>query len=158
MQKERMLWAAIIVLLLINMATLVTIFMNGTRQAAKGETRKFDRLVVRTLRLDEEQERKFERMKRAHHSQMISLDESMRAPFESYFSLLLEETPDAAKKDSLEHVLTSIYRHKVAITFAHFAELKSICTPEQQKEFDQLIPSLMQVITPRPPHQREENH
>lgn len=158
MRKERMLWAAIIVLLLINTATLVTIFMNRARSNGPGGPRKFDGLVVRTLQLNEEQERKFEQMKRAHHSQMTDLDESMRTPFESYFSLLLEQTPDAAKKDSLEQVLTSIYRRKVAITFAHFAELKGICTPEQQKEFDRLIPTLMQVITPRPPHRREEDH
>lgn len=152
MKKSTFLWGAIVILFLLNTATLF--FMAHNRQMehrppppAEGN-RRFDEQVIRTLQLSPEQEQRFEHLKREHHQQMMTLDEATDAPFRQYFGMLLRSKADSLLKDSLEQEIAGIYLEKVNLTYAHFEQLKAICTPEQQQRFDQLVPSLMQVITP----------
>jgi hypothetical protein len=152
MKKTTFLWGAIVILFLLNAATLFFVVFN--RQAGhhplrppEGD-RRFDEQVIRTLQLSPEQMDRFEVLKREHHRQMLALDEATAGPFGAYFSMLLSGNADSLQKDSLEQDIAGIYLEKVSLTYAHFEQLKAICTPEQQRRFEQLIPSLMQVITP----------
>lgn len=149
MRKSTALWIAIIALFLLNAGTLF--FMLNSRHHGPPErmdgNRRFDNLVMRTLELTPEQAGQFEQMKRSHHEQMLQLDEATKQPFDAYFSLLAQPVTDTVTKDSLEQKITDLYRQRMRITFRHFADLKAICTPQQQQKFDALVPSLMQVMS-----------
>lgn len=152
MKQQRLLWIAVILLFLMNAGTLFFLFSGKDKGSpGPGGNRAFDERVISVLQLNETQQQQFNDMKRQHHQKMMQLDEAMKEPFEKYFSLLKQATPDTMLKDSLERVITGIYLQKVQSTYDHFNELKNSCTPEQQKQFATLIPGLMQVISPRPP-------
>ena len=68
-----------------------------------------------------------------------------------YFTLLNSSPVDIIQKDSLEQVMASIEKQKAAMTFSHFEDLKKICTAEQVKNFDALVPQLIKIlIAPHP--------
>ena len=144
MRKEKLLWIFIIVLILVNGATLF--FMLSGRRPAPGD--KFDRTITEVLQLNQGQIRQFNIMKREHHQEMIRVDREMRSNYEKYF-YLLSDTGNILKKDSLGTVLGNNQKEKIQITYQHFNELKSICTSEQKEKFKELIPLLMQVIDPK---------
>jgi len=148
-KRSTLLWTAIIILFLLNAGTLGFLL---TRPGAPGQGpedghRRFDAQVVETLSLSPDQIAQFERMKRAHHEEMLRLDEATSAPFAQYFGLLQQTPGNLDAKDSLQQVIAALYAKRMDITYRHFAELKAICTPAQQQQFDRLIPSLMQVMS-----------
>lgn len=144
MRKEKLLWILIIVLILVNGATIF--FMLSGRRPAPGD--KFDRTITEVLQLNQGQIRQFNIMKREHHQEMIRVDREMQSTYEKYF-YLLSDTGNILEKDSLETVLGNNQKEKIQITYQHFNELKSICTSEQKEKFKELIPLLMQVIDPK---------
>ena len=153
MKKTTLLWIAVIMLFLLNAGTLFFLWSRPgpppdgpPGPGHRGGHRQFDHELIETLQLNPDQVEKFDQMKRAHHEQMLELDEATKAPFEQYFALLIQPA-DAAAKDSLEKVVGDLYRKRMQVTFQHFSELKAICTPEQQQKFKQMLPSLMQVMS-----------
>jgi protein CpxP len=148
-RKSTLLWTAIIILFLLNAGTLF--FLLSSRHHGpperRGGNKNFDELVMHTLELTPGQVDKFDQMKRQHHEQMLQLDEATKQPFDAYFSLLTQPITDSATRDSLEKKITDLYRQRMQVTYRHFAELKAICTPQQQQKFDALVPSLMQVMS-----------
>lgn len=144
MRKEKLLWILIILLIVVNGATLF--FLISGRRPEPGN--RFDRTITEVLQLSEDQTRQFNVMKKAHHQEMIRVDREMRSTYETYF-YLLSDTGNIPEKDSLENVLGKKQKEKIQITYQHFNDLKSICTPEQKEKFNELIPLLMHVINPQ---------
>lgn len=144
MRIEKLLWILIIVLVLVNGATLF--FLASGRRPEPGD--RFDRTITEVLQLTEGQTRQFNLLKRAHHQEMIRIDREMRSTYEKYF-LLLSDTGNIKEKDSLENVLGKKQKEKIQITYQHFNELKSLCSSEQKEKFKELVPLLMHVINPQ---------
>ena len=113
-----------------------------------------DRHIIEQLQLDAAQQQQFERLKSAHHEQIMADNRAYRETLDSYLDLLKNEGVVPAQKDSIEAVLTRIQNHKASVTFQHFAELKALCTLAQKQRFDALLPELKQVILPPPPADR----
>lgn len=160
MKKQQLLWLAIAVLFVLNISTIAFILLRDSTGHPHRGPRAFDKLVVQTLQLNKEQEQQFNHLKRAHHETILELDKAMKAPIEQYFSLLLSKDATPGIKEQLEQKMEAIYQEKLQVTYSHFEQLKSICSPEQQQHFDKLIPELMQVMQPPPPggeHPPEEN-
>lgn len=131
------------VLIAINIGCLLFILLNRPER----HNRKFDAMIVESLQLNDEQVARFDDLKRQHHRQMLQIDRRMQAPFEQYFGLLTGNR-QPQMEDSLKNVLGELYKEKVGITYSHFAEIKVMCSPEQQQNMDKVVPFLMQVISP----------
>ena len=144
MNKYQILLFSVIALAVLNVACLAFILLGRPKPPQE----RFDREIIRSLNLNGQQVNKFNELKDQHHSEMIALDEQMKQPFTEYFSLLnTDGTP--SKKDSLENALADLYKHKLRATFEHFEQVKGLCSPDQQKGFKKIVPSLMQVISPQ---------
>jgi Spy/CpxP family protein refolding chaperone len=151
MKKQHLLWLAIFILFALNIATISFIAFRTPGHPPPPGHGAFDQLVLQTLQLNEEQEHRFHDLKRAHHEAIMQLDKAMKPRFEQYFRLLLDNRNDTVTKKQLELAMADIYQQKLQVTYRHFDQLKSICSPEQQQHFDKLIPELMQVMQPAPP-------
>lgn len=154
MKKETLLTTAVVALLLLNFGTLGFLFFR--RPPHPPGVEQPGRRIVQQLQLDAAQQQQFEKLKSAHHEQMLTADRAYRDALGQYFALLKKDTVDTARRDSLQAVLTRIQQERASVTFQHFADLKALCTPEQRTRFDALLPDLMQVILPprrdnRPP-------
>ena len=148
MKKETLLTVAVIALLLLNLGMLGFLFFQ--RPPRPGAPDPLGRRIVETLQLDDAQQQQFEVLKTAHHAKMEDFNKAYRDGLGNYFALLKNERVDTAQRDSLQAMLVQIQNERLNITFQHFAELKALCTPEQQQRFQDLLPELMQVILPRP--------
>ncbi|MBC7914961.1 MAG: hypothetical protein H7Y07_12655 [Pyrinomonadaceae bacterium] len=143
MKKERILWLGISVLVLLNISLLLFILLHREGKPNK----KFDAIIIKSMQLKKDQIEEFDRLKHIHKMKMDQLDSRMQEPFEHYFGLLKGERQPLLE-DSLKNVLAELYKQKVEITYSHFAEIKAMCSLEQQRNIDKIVPFLMQVISP----------
>jgi len=146
MKRDRFYLIIIGLLVFVNLTALIFILKPGNRDD-RPRRNGFDILVQERLQLNEDQQKQFNKMKAEHHQAMVELDEQMREPFETYFSLL-GTTGNKSQKDSLEGLIASIYRKKISYTYAHFTELKSLLNEDQKEKFKELVPHLLNVLTP----------
>lgn len=105
-------------------------------------------LITERLHFDEKQKKEFFMLRDQHRDAMNKLDADFEITLRNYLQLLSEENPSVAVQDSLENVIASIEKAKASATLSHFQQVKNVCTPDQKKNFDQLLPELMQVLMP----------
>ncbi|MCY7352540.1 MAG: hypothetical protein LH606_18095 [Cytophagaceae bacterium] len=147
MKKETLLLWAVGLLALLNLATLGFMVLNRPHRPPHEGPRRADRLIVETLGLDAAQRQQFDRLKREHHQAVTRLEATYAETSAQYFHLL-DGPALPARRDSLERVLGSIQAQKAAVTFAHFEDLKALCTAEQRPRFAALVPELLRLILP----------
>ncbi len=153
MKKETLLTIAVIALLLLNFGTLGFLLFRGPAHGP-GDGPQLDHQIVETLHLDATQDKQFRELKSTHREQMQGYNRAYRSTMENYFALLDQETVAPSLQDSLLTVLSQIQKDRATVTYAHFAALKALCTPEQKKDFESLLPDLLQVILPPNPGNR----
>ena len=141
MPESRFLKLIIIALLLINGGTLAFLFLrqaNAPRPRREGgNTAEY---LNRTLRLTDAQEQQYRKMRDRHHASHDSLQENMRMQEAHLYRLL--SNPNAVAERNAGAMMDSIagqQREIERITFEHFREFRAICTPEQQRKFDEVI-------------------
>lgn len=150
MKKEKLLTISVVILLLLNLGTLGFLFLSGPPPHFwHSRHEPTDKLIVTVLNLTDVQEAQFEKMRQEHHEAMIALDEENRHLVKQYFDLINAANSDTLLKDSLGKQIGVNHVKKASITFNHFEQLKMICTPEQKKRFEALLPKLIfLLITP----------
>jgi len=158
MKRETLLTTAVIALLLLNFGTLGFLFFRKPPHPPGVNNRALDRQIVETLALNPTQKQQFDSFKKNHHEQMISFNQQYRKAMENYFALLKNETIEPVQQDSMLAILSNIQQEKALVTFEHFKTLKTLCTPEQQQNFEALLPELLQVILPPRPQGPPPQH
>lgn len=148
MKKETLLTVTVIALLLLNFGTLGYLLFMQPRPHAEREGMKLDQEIIKTLQLDDNQQKTFNGLKTAHHEQILSSDREYHEALVRFFSLVKNDTIEQAQYDSLMTAMLDIQKSRAALTFKHFEDLKNLCSPEQRKNFDQLLPVLTQVVLP----------
>jgi len=160
MKKETLLIILIALLLLLNFGTLGFMFFSGRGGPPHGP--RFGKhgpaeLIIQRLELDEQQQMSFETMREQHHSNMVSLDKQMEETVKTYLSFV--GLSDSTKIDSLQQAIGKLEIQRASVTYQHFKDLRSICSPAQQEKFDVLLPELFRMITsPPPPDNRKHSH
>jgi periplasmic protein CpxP/Spy len=143
MKREKVLWIGISILAILNIICLLFIVLRGGERP----NNRFDKVLIESLQLNESQIERFEQMKRQHRMRIDQLDDQMQIRFGQYFGLLTGSR-DQKKEDSLKNELAELYKQKIEITYQHFAEIKAMCSPEQQQNIGKIVPFLMRVISP----------
>jgi Spy/CpxP family protein refolding chaperone len=131
------------VLLLGNVALLLSFFVFGERQEGrplKTEERGF---FARELNLDAEQEKQFKEMKEKFFREMEPVWEDIRKTKDSFYrqvnngALTDDEIADWTQR------LAEKNRLSEEKMFRHFRELRKYITPEQQAKYDTILPKMM---------------
>lgn len=150
MKRETLLTVAVVVLFVLNISTIGFLwFSRGWHPHGPPHGRPpVDGIIINSLNLTTEQQAKFEELKHDHRSQMNKLDGQYRTAITEYLQLLEGDSISAESKSVLEKIVCDIQRQRAEVTLEHFKQLKGICTEEQKKSFDAIIPDLIQVIAP----------
>jgi high-affinity Fe2+/Pb2+ permease len=146
--KYKILWAAVAVLLLLNIGLLVWIafFSHGSPLQPK-------RLFLETeLKFDEKQTEIYRKLRHEHAQQMRSMRDEVKAMKEAYYKDLpqtnISEDTLLARANRVESKMAEAD----VITFRHFQQVRQMCKPTQQKHFDEVILDLIRSIDrPGPP-------
>jgi len=107
-----------------------------------------DKLIIEKLKLNEEQIKQFEVMKKEHRIHINMLQDSSRVYHDEYFGLLKNSKTDTIKANTL---LAKIAQNQIEIdkiTYSHFEEIKAICDPTQKELFSSFIDGIARSFKP----------
>lgn len=162
MNKQRFLWATIILLLVLNLGTLVWLFYSHNKQEEGRPPGGAADFIVEQLQLDQQQQEQFFELRRQHRTTIRQAQEEDKNLHDTYFGLLKTDNPDKKLVDSVAVLMAAQRSHMETATFDHFAQLRKICRDGKQKKlFDETIDEIArQIAAPgrplppggRPPH------
>jgi periplasmic protein CpxP/Spy len=159
MNSPRFMKVAIAVLAALNIITLSYMWFRDQRPfPPKGHDAGL--MLTKELGLTEKQRSQFEEMKERHHEKVDSLRSLDRRLHKSYFDMLEKVPLDTYRIDAMSKEMGAIRAEIERTTFFHFAEVRAICDPAQQKKFDNIIQDVLKQMHhgPRPgppPHKNE---
>lgn len=152
-------WAfAIVFLVVANLATVTFFWVERFREAKpKQEIFRNPRhpqppkLLLEELKFSTNQQKQYDDLFEKHISQVGVLKDSIRKAKEAFFTLLgNSQIPvDILQKKANE--AAALQGRLDMLTFEHFKQVKSICTPDQQKKFDEIIQTVIERMAPPPP-------
>ena len=155
MGSNRFLKIAVVVLLLVNIATLVFMW-NGHRQHEGGRPQQhgpngaFD-FLTHELNLDESQIKQFDALRKEHHEAAMLIQEKNHKMHRRFFDLLKNMPADSVVSTQLADSMAMYQKQMEMLTFNHFKKVREICKPEQQKKFDEVINEALEMMAPHPP-------
>lgn len=167
MLKDRFLIVVIIFLFVLNLFTLgYLMFERNPPPPGSDERERFepvdnnpdfrdrrrpdkpDVLIINKLKLNGDQVKQFEELKKEHRLRINALQDSSRRFHDEYFGLLKGAQPDSIKANLL---LDKIARNQAEIdrtTYDHFEKIKAICGPEQKELFNSFIDEIARSFKP----------
>lgn len=158
--KNKILVWAVIFLIIANVAVLATILIMHNKQGhQRGTPADY---LVKELDLNEDQQNKLHTLAKEHHEQSEKIKEQIKKSRENFFNLISQSKNDSSKNiDSLRLTFlsetTTKLRELEQLTFDHFKQIRAICTPQQQKKFDEIIEDVLQMIASGPPQGPQGN-
>ncbi|GAB5524629.1 MAG: hypothetical protein Roseis2KO_25010 [Roseivirga sp.] len=130
------------VLLLINIA-LIMVIKFGPKPHGSGKGMR-DEISLK-LNFDEEQNAKFRELVRKHRDQVADIRKEEQTLIKQYFGGLNSDTQEL-QQDQLVEEINQVQKKKLEVTYAHFQEVRSICTNEQLLLYKELMDEMTQVL------------
>lgn len=146
--KNRIWGLAVLLLVLVNIATLVTFWiMKGTNPFnQEGPRKEVVDFIVTELKLDSSQKKQFIFLKEEHQQQIRTIKDSIRKAKDDLFGLLKDPNASEESIASASKITAALEAEIDQVTFRHFQKLRKICSPEQQKKFDEIIDRVVHSI------------
>ncbi|CAH0997645.1 hypothetical protein EMA8858_03779 [Emticicia aquatica] len=140
--KYRFIWAAIGLLLVLNIGLLAWIMFFS----ANGFFPPKRLFLENELKFDQKQSDAYRILRQQHAAQVRALRETVKSmKTEFYEELSQENISDSTIKSKAINIETKMAEVDL-ITFKHFQQVRRMCTPQQQKRFDELIMDLIRTI------------
>lgn len=143
MTKNKWFLALLGVLLLANIALLLSFFVFGEKQPDKPGAKETKGYLARELKLDENQEKVFKTSKENFFKEMEPIWESIRLAKDSFYRQINNASITPAEVDQYTQRIADLNRLSDQKVFYHFQALRKVCTPEQLAKFDTLVPRMM---------------
>ena len=139
MENTKFLKITIIVLLLVNIATLTFMWVSHKHHGGEhmpppphgqGGPKAFE-FLVHELKLDESQVKQFEEMRNKHHENVQDVQGKNRDMHHRFFDLLAKN--DSSSAVQLADSMAQYQKQIDLLTFNHFLQVRAICKSDQQK-------------------------
>lgn len=158
MERTKLLTITVIGLLLLNLATLGFLFMNGPKghRPTHGGRPEPKEIIIEKLHFDANQQKEYDKLITWHHGEITRLDDAMRRAKNDLYSGLSKDRIDAQAKDSLINVINSSQKQIEETHFKHFEDIKKLCHKDQMDDFNELTEELSRIFTPKPHRQRHD--
>ena len=147
--KNRLLTWLLLLLLIINAATIVLFWIGRTRQhpGGKGSPKDF---LIKELKLDDKQWAQFEDLARAHRAAVEPLRQKVREAKDRLFDLVKETNASDSTKQEAAAAVSKLTEQIDILTLNHFQQVRAICNADQQVKFDKIIHEITSMMAPRP--------
>lgn len=154
MENTKFLKVTIVVLLLINIATLLFMWMGrphpgGPMPPPPGGPPRIAEYLTHELNLSVEQQKKFQELRDENHEQIEELNKKNGRLHHEYFDILGAAQLDSAKMMQLADSMSQCTKQIELLTFNHFRSVRAICDVEQQKKFDVIIQDALRMMAPK---------
>jgi protein CpxP len=151
MDQTRFLKTIIILLLLINAGTILFMWTHRPLHPDRPPHPELGAYLMHELHFSSEQRHQFEGMRDAHRKLAAPWREKNTALHEALYALVNEKSSDTAQVNLLTDSIADVQRKIERSMFYHLKEVRTICTPEQQEKFEEVIHGAIQLMNPGPP-------
>ena len=138
-----------VVLAVLNLALVAFLVMGksgGHRPPHQGDGNSpFKQEAIAILNLNEEQQAEFEKIAKAHHEEMMKLEQTQKELVRPYFDGLANPDKES-ERQKLEFEIQKLEVQKLKLTYLHFLEVKSILTESQIPQFEIFTKKAIQRI------------
>ncbi|MFT7154740.1 MAG: protein CpxP [Alteromonas macleodii] len=156
MTKTRILTILVVVMVLLNAATLV-FFLNGNRHGPRPHGRHEvgpKNIVIEKLSFNTEQIAKYEQLITEHRVAINRNDSLMLAVRNGLYKQLVKQ--DSTEIELQLYTIGKLQKEVEIVHFQHFQDLRAICTEEQLPAFEELIEELAAFFNGgRPPQGKQ---
>ncbi|MBL4709059.1 MAG: hypothetical protein JKY48_11550 [Flavobacteriales bacterium] len=151
MNTNKLLRTTVVALIIINLITIGSIFLNKNSDRTHHKGRKYSEpreAIITALNFDSEQQIAYKQLIKNHRSSIKTIEQE-RVIVKKALYLLLNEK-DQSSKDSLLERLSS-YQLKIESThFNHFNDIRSICKEDQLSKFESLSKKIGCIFQRKP--------
>ena len=152
--KNNWLIGSVIVLIIANVAILATIwYMHHKQVTHQGTPADY---LVKELSLNDEQKNKLHELAAEHHQQAQKISQQIKNARDSFFSLMKQPNISDSIKKAASGKIANYLEQLELLTFDHFQQVRAICTPEQQKKFDDILQEVLRMVAPPGDHHGPE--
>lgn len=146
-KKYRWALTGLIIMILLNAATLITIWLNHPDGKDWRKHRNYERergsiqeYMKKELGLTDQQAETIVELRRDHYREIRSFRDSLEQNRRAYFKFVMsEDAEDQAKRDSVLTLLTNQYENIEGLLYSHMTEVKELLDEEQQNKFEKLM-------------------
>jgi periplasmic protein CpxP/Spy len=149
-KKYRFALAVIIVLVVLNLVTIAFILFSPIGPGFLMGREQIQSTIEDELQLTDAQKQQYAGLRARHFARGDSMFALQFRAMDSLFAMVGAISVDSASLRRQTEVLGTIETGRTIGLFQHFRDLRTICTPEQQKKFDQVIGKVLVMI--RDPH------
>ena len=149
--KNKLLTWLVILLLVANAASIAMFWLSRDKRPAapKGNPQEF---LIKELKLDAKQQEQLDVLRKEHRKAADQLREKIKGAKESLFDLLKQANVTDSLKQSAAKKVSTYTEELDLLTLDHFQKIRTLCTAEQQKRFDEIIQQVTRMMgAPRPP-------
>lgn len=155
MNSNKKILTVLVVLLLVANAATIGLFWfkkENKPQQLKGGPAKF---IIKELGLNNRQQEQYLVLVEKHQQGVRQLRDEIKEAKDDFFGLLSQPNLAEAEKQKAAKMVSAATEKLDLLTFNHFAEVRAICTAEQQKKFDNIIKQVIQMMGEQHPKGRE---
>ena len=147
MNKNKILIGAIILLVVANVATMLMFWLKRPPEV-KFLGRAPSEFISEELSLDSKQKEQYQALVFDHRKKMDQIKDTMEKARGNFQQLLTVPSVDDSTINAAEKKVVELMPQFDMLMFDHLKKLRAICTPEQQKRFDQMIQMFWMMIFP----------
>ncbi len=108
--------------------------------------------ISNELKLDQKQKAAYALLRDEHHSGAEKLQDSIKAAKDELFTMLQQPNTSEENIIAQSNKAAALTAQLDVFTFHHFQKVRALCTPDQQKKFDEIIQeAIRSMIRPQGP-------
>ena len=150
MEKSKFLTLIIVFLLVLNLGTLIFLFIGrgpGGPNRPPHDKEGPAQFIIDELAFDEKQQASFDDLKKEHQTQMRNLQDSIKKQRELWPELII--SGDNAKADSISTLIGKHQKQIEIYTYQHFVKVYGLCNEDQKKKFKNIIGDILIMMGPK---------
>lgn len=149
MNKNTFYIIVIVILFLSNITMIGFILSHKPKDMQDMRENNPKRIVIEKLHFDKNQAEQYEQLIDKHQKDILQKDEQIISLKNNLYKQLTEKNDDVV--DSLTTEIAKVQKEIETIHYNHFLDIKSICHPNQIKDYDELAKEIERIFSKKPP-------
>ncbi len=151
LSKNKILSWLVIILIIANAFTITMFWMNRSKNSMP-EREAPKEFLVRELKLDSKQQESLTLLITEHRGNVENIRRRVKQAKDNLFALVKVPSTSDSTKQLAASAISKLTEEIDIITLNHFQKIRALCSPEQQKKFDEIILEFTMIMAPRSPH------
>lgn len=171
--KNKILTAAVVLLLLINLGILGLLWFDRTHKLRAPDKMQTDEMrnppdgrppedrlppergpkefLIRELGFNENQKNEYVKLVEEHQKEMRRLSDKIKREKDKLWNILSGPLTDTSSAGTTASEIGSDQKEIEMVTFRHFQKVKELCNEDQKKKFDEVIKEALKMMRPNMP-------